>query len=105
MPCKYYARSEVDRFEPYFSPLLSENLSHLPPALIITAEYDPLHDEGQKYAQRMGEAGNQVQVIDYSGMVHGFMSFPPFYREALSAFAKIAAHVGELNHSATYSLT
>lgn len=97
---KYYARSEVDRFEPYFSPLLAENLSHLPPALIITAEYDPLHDEGQKYAQRMREAGNQVQVIDYSGMVHGFLSFPPFCREALPAFAKIAAYVGELDNCA-----
>ncbi|MBW4595915.1 MAG: alpha/beta hydrolase [Brasilonema angustatum HA4187-MV1] len=63
---KYYARSEADRFEPYFSPILAENLSHLPPALIITAEYDPLQDQKQKYAQRLHDSGNQVRLIDYS---------------------------------------
>ncbi|NMG20825.1 alpha/beta hydrolase [Brasilonema bromeliae] len=95
---KYYARTEADRFEPYFSPMLAENLSYLPPALIITAEYDPLHDEGQKYAQRLHSAGNQVRLIDYSGMVHGFLSFPPFCPEALPAFAEIAAYVGALSN-------
>ena len=48
-----YARDESDVMCSYFSPLLSQDLSHLPPALIITAEYDPLHDQTQAYAQRL----------------------------------------------------
>jgi acetyl esterase len=90
---EYYARREYERLEPYFSPLLAQDLNNLPPALIITAEYDPLRDEGQAYARRLQESGNRVQVTDYSGMVHGFLSFPPFCRGALPAFAEIATYV------------
>lgn len=90
---KYYSGSESDKFEPYFSPLLAQDLSNLPPALIITAEYDVLHDQGQQYAQRLREAGNQVQVTDYPGMVHGFLSFPPFCQGALPAFEEIASYI------------
>jgi acetyl esterase len=88
-----YAKTEADCCEPEFSPLLAEDLSNLPPALIITAEYDPLCDDGQHYAQRLRAAGNSVQAINYPGMVHGFMSFPPFCRSALPAFAEVAAFV------------
>ncbi|MGB8701223.1 MAG: alpha/beta hydrolase fold domain-containing protein, partial [Thermosynechococcaceae cyanobacterium] len=88
-----YARSQTDILQPYFSPLLADNLSHLPPALIITAEFDPLHDQAIEYAQRLQEAGTPVTLIDYLGMVHGFLSFPTFCREALPAFDKIAEYV------------
>ncbi|MFM7423911.1 MAG: alpha/beta hydrolase [Elainella sp.] len=90
---QHYARTESDCRQPEFSPLLAEDLSHLPPALIITAEYDPLCDDGQHYAERLRAAGNSVQTTDYAGMVHGFMSFPPFCRGALPAFAEIATFV------------
>lgn len=90
---QHYARTEADWREPEFSPLLADDLSDLPPALIITAEYDPLCDDGQHYAQRLRAAGNSVQATDYGGMVHGFMSFPPFCRGALPAFAEVAAFV------------
>lgn len=90
---QYYARSESDILQPYFSPLLAENLTNLPPALIITCEYDLLDDQVQAYAQRLHSAGNQVLLLDYPGMIHAFQSFPPFCREALPAFEQIAAYV------------
>lgn len=89
----YYARDEADFSQPYFSPLLAEDLSHLPPALIITCEYDPLHDQAQMYAQRLQEAGTSVELVDYKGMIHGFMSFPIFCREAIPAFEKVTSYV------------
>lgn len=88
-----YARSQADILQPYFSPLLAENLTHLPPALIITAEFDLLHDQATEYAQRLREDGTPVTLIDYSGMVHAFLSFPEFCREALPAFDQIAGYV------------
>lgn len=91
-----YARTPNDIHHPYFSPLLATNLTQLPPALIITAQHDPLHDEGQAYAQRLREAGNWLQATDYVGMIHAFVSFPGFCRGAKPAFAEIAAFVNSL---------
>lgn len=93
---QYYARNETDLLQSYFSPLLSEDLSHLPPALVITAEYDLLHDQGQNYAQRLQETGVPVTFIDYPEMVHGFLSFPTFCRAALPAFTQIASFMTSL---------
>ncbi len=90
---EYYARSESDILQPYFSPLLAPDLSNLPKALIITCNYDPLYDQVRAYAQRLQAAGNEVLLLDYLGMVHGFLSFIPFCREALPAFEKIAAYI------------
>ncbi len=90
---KCYSRSDRDILEPYFSPLLTPDLSNLPPALIIAAEYDVLHDENLIYAQRLQTANNQVKFIDYPGMVHGFLSFPPFCSKANNAFTQIASYI------------
>jgi acetyl esterase len=70
-----YIRQPADLKDPHVSPLLADDLSHLPPALILTAEYDPLRDEGESYADRLRTAGNEVIYTCYSGMVHGFISF------------------------------
>jgi acetyl esterase len=92
-----YARNEADILQPYFSPLLAQDLSHLPPALLITSEYDLLHDQAQEYVQGLQEAGTPATLINYSHMVHGCLSFPPFCREALPAFDQIAQYIQSLN--------
>jgi acetyl esterase len=84
-----YIRKPADLKDPHVSPLLADDLSHLPPALILTAEYDPLHDEGESYADRLRAAGNEVIYACYPGMVHGFISFGSLANGTEPAFAKI----------------
>ena len=68
----HYAPEQSDRKNPYASPLVAENLANLPPAMVMTAEYDPLRDEGEAYAEKMSAAGNIVACKRYDGMIHGF---------------------------------
>lgn len=69
-----YQRSEADRRNPYFAPILEENLADLPETLILTAEYDPLRDEGEAYGKKLQEAGNHVEVHRISRAFHGFFA-------------------------------
>ena len=68
---------EEDRGNPLASPLLADNFSNLPPALVMTAKYDPLCDEGEEYAKRLSSAGTSVEHKHYEGYMHGFFSHTP----------------------------
>lgn len=70
----HYQRMEADILNPLMSPLLAEDLSGLPPAYVCTAELDPLLDEGLAYANRLQEAGVEVQYREFSGVIHGFLN-------------------------------
>jgi acetyl esterase len=67
-----YLNDDTDRTDPRASPLLAASFAGLPRALVITAEYDPLRDEGDEYAQRLQADGVEVAHHRYDGAVHGF---------------------------------
>jgi acetyl esterase len=72
---RQYLGDGCDGSDPCASPLRAPDLSHLPPALIITAGYDPLRDEGEAYGLRLKEAGVKATVSRYETMFHGFFGF------------------------------
>jgi acetyl esterase len=73
------------------SPLLHEDLSGLPPALVLTAGFDPLRDEGLQYAQRLSEAGNTATHLCFERQIHGFITMGKVIDEANAAVALCAA--------------
>jgi acetyl esterase len=70
----HYLRSAADRKDPRVAPALAKSFKGLPAALIITAEFDPLRDEGESYGEKLRAAGVPVTVTRYEGMIHGFCS-------------------------------
>ena len=91
----YLGEAENGR-NPEASPLLAEDLHGLPPALVITAEFDPLRDEGEAYARRMKEAGTPVTVTRYPGMVHGFAIMLGVLEDGHRAIREAAEFVKEI---------
>ncbi|HEX7322845.1 MAG TPA: alpha/beta hydrolase [Mycobacterium sp.] len=89
---QYVGRSELDPTDRRVSPLLADDLSGLPPALIAVAGFDPLRDEGQRYAAALRAAGNVVDLRTMRSLIHGFMSLSPLGGDsAIATTALISA--------------
>ena len=84
-----YLNDENEKLNPYAAPLHAQDLSGLPPALVITAEYDVLRDEGEAYAKRLAAAGVQVEQTRYEGQIHGFFWMPVITNDAKRALEQI----------------
>jgi len=87
---RQYLNSEADAAHPSASPLRAEDLSNLPPALVITAQFDPLRDQGEAYATRLREANVPVTYKCYDGMIHCFLSFASKLERAQAALIDIS---------------
>ncbi|GIU57014.1 alpha/beta hydrolase [Arthrobacter sp. NicSoilC12] len=95
----FYLESGADPTDPRVSPIKRDDLTGLPAALIITAEHDPLRDEGELYGQRLAEAGVVAAVSRYAGANHGFVQnfswIPEFYRAFEEAGEFLNAGAGQ----------
>ena len=81
----------ADRTHPDVAPLLSDRLATLPPTLVLTAEHDPLRDEGEELVRRLAEEGVAVVGTRYLGQVHGFWRHPGVFDAAEPAVRQVAA--------------
>jgi acetyl esterase len=85
-----YCDDRCDPRDPRVSPIFADDLSGLPPALIIAAEYDTLRDEAQAYGERLNAARVATRYICADGMVHGFLQMRGLVPDAQSATEEIA---------------
>lgn len=88
-----YAATPADLSHPDLAPLLSPHLATLPPTLVLTAEHDPLADEGEHLAALLAEAGVEVTGTRYLGMLHGFWRHPAVFDAATAANDQVSAFV------------
>lgn len=84
-----YASSEKDKKNPYFAPLLAEDYKNQPKTLILTAEFDPLRDEGEDYGRKLSEAGNEVEIHRISDALHGYFALGIKYYHVKESFELI----------------
>jgi acetyl esterase len=90
-----YAPDEATRRNPYASPLRAPSLAGLPPAYVVTAEHDPLRDEGFAYAERLSAAGVPVQHRHYGSQIHGFYTMVNVMDDAGRAVADTGRAIRE----------
>ncbi|MHB1534412.1 MAG: alpha/beta hydrolase [Acidimicrobiales bacterium] len=88
---RHYLSGGGDARDPLVSPIYSDDLAGLPEALVITAEFDPLRDEGEAYAERLRQAGVDAVTSRYDGMIHGFFAMTSITDVARHAQAEAVA--------------
>lgn len=93
-----YLEREVQASEPYACPLRADDLSGLPDALVITAECDPVRDDGERYATRLRSAGVAVRHTRYPGTLHGFFAMPGANAKGTLAVREAAAWLRDALH-------
>ena len=91
----HYTPDKAGRDDWRVSPLRAKSLAGLPPALVITAGYDPLRDEGRAYAFRLHQEGTQADLVEFGGMLHGFLSSPMLLHGARRGTSLAAAALRE----------
>ena len=91
-----YLPDDADKSDPRISPLRAKDVSGLAPAFVMLGGYDPLHDEGLQYAEKLRAAGVKVTVADYPSMVHCFVYMQSFLPQAHEALSGAAKTVGEI---------
>lgn len=89
----HYLRRDDDKAHPYAAPMAAVSLAGLPPALVVTAEYDVLRDDGEAYARRLREDGVPVTYTCYPGMIHAFYGMTRQLDAASELYDEISAHV------------
>lgn len=90
-----YQSNPADRCNPYFSPLQADDYTCLPKTLILTAEFDPLRDEGEEYARRLLEAGNEVEVHRITDALHGYFALGIKHLHVQESFDYINSFLNE----------
>jgi acetyl esterase len=86
----HYLKNPKDGENPYASPSRAKDLRNLPPAHVITAEHDPLRDEGEAFAEQLKTAGNKVKLKRYGGVMHGFVSLQAMIDQGKTATRELA---------------
>ena len=85
----FYATREEDKKNKYFAPLMETDYRNQPDTLILTAEFDPLRDEGEEYGKRLKEAGNYVEVHRIKDALHGYFALGIRYFHVQESFELI----------------
>ena len=91
----HYLNNDAERTDPKASPMLNDVSNGLPPALVITAGFDPLRDEGIGYADKLAAAGVKTTHICYDGMIHGFFGMGGWLDKSRDALDHAAQHLAE----------
>jgi acetyl esterase len=90
-----YLRDEADKSDVRASPLRARSVAGQPPTMIVTAGFDPLRDEGEAYAEKLGQAGVDVVYREYPGEIHAFVSLTKAIPQGLAATLDVAAYLRE----------
>lgn len=96
----HYAPNVQDRTNPLVSPSYYENLEKLPPVYLITAQFDPLRDEGEAFAKQLTSAGVDCTFRRYDGVIHGFFANPMFGSKGDGAVNDVATYLHSLKKTA-----